>query len=380
MRCGPAGILLLLAGTRTALAQESPPLFPPEQQYSFKIKGDALSREEWTSGIFDAPAVFHNDDRWRLQARPRMEIGVNRITLGFGGEFNYSQDKNYEPASQAIIRDNYRSRDARVDLAFARWQIGSGARLEGGRFEMPVALTEMLWDHDLRPQGGALTLETRDEGARPRLGLTLLAARGSHVFDDGGVGMLLASGAGFLGAGEQGRVELRASFVKFTGVGKLETRIRRQNSRLNGLVFEDYDVLDAIVRYRRGGGVPLQLVADLCWNVSADATARAPGEAPRKNNQGLWLAAVLGSTRANRARLEYTFARVDKDATLAAYATDDFFWSTGWLGHRGDFGVKATDHVAFHVVGQLQRFKDSARVAERDHWVKRYRSEIRLSY
>jgi len=379
MRRGPVGLLFLLAAARAA-AQESPPLFPPEQQYSFKVKGDALSREEWTTSVFDAPGVSHNDDRWRLQARPRLEIGINKIVLGLGAELNYSQDKNYVPANQTIIRDNYRSRDARVDLAFARGQIGSGARLEGGRFEMPVALTEMLWDHDLRPQGGALTLEMHDEGGRPRLGLTLLAARGSHVFDDDGVGMLLASGAGFFGAGEQGRIELRGSFVKFTRVEKLETRIRRQNSRQGGLVFQDYDVLDGIVRYRRDGGVPLQLVADVCWNLGADPTARAAGEAPRKNNQGLWLAAVIGSTRSRRLRLEYTFARVDKDATVAAYATDDFFWATGWLGHRGDLGVKATDHVAFHVVGQLQRFKDSARIEERDHWVKRYRSEIRVVY
>jgi hypothetical protein len=380
MRRGPAGLLLFLAAARTAAAQEAPPLFQPEQQYSFRLKLDALSREEWTSSIFDAPGVFHNNDRWRLQARPRMEIGINKVTLAVGGDFNYSQDKNYLPADQAIIRDNYRSRDARVDLAFARWQIGSGARAEGGRFEMPVALTEMLWDRDLRPQGGALTLEARDEGARPRLGLTLLAARGSHVFDDDGVGMLLASGAGFFGAGEQGRLEVRGSFVKFTAVGKLEPRIRRQNSRRSGLVFQDYDVLDAILRFRRDGGVPLQMVADLCWNLGADPTARAAGEAPRKNNQGLWLALVLGSTRSARLRGEYTFARVDKDATLAAYATDDFFWATGWLGHRADLGVRATDHVAFHVVGQLQRFKDSARIEERDHWVKRYRSEIRVSY
>ena len=379
MRRGPFGLLLLLAAARAA-AQEPAPLFQPEQQYSFKFKVDALSREEWTVGVFDAPGRFHNEDRWRLRALPRVEIGINKVTLGVGGDFNYSGDKNYEPANQPIIRDNYRSRDARVDLAFARWQITGGARLEGGRFEMPVALTEMLWDRDLRPQGGALTLEARDEGARPRLGLTLLAARGSHVFDDGGVGLLLASGAGFLGAGEGGRVELRGSFLKFTGVEKLELRIRRQDSRLNGLLFQDYDVLDAIVRYRRDGGVPLQLVADFCWNVGADPTARAPGEAPRKNNQGLWLAAVVGSTRSTRLRGEYTFARVDKDATVAAYATDDFFWSTGWLGHRGDLGVKVTDHVAFHVLGQLQRFKDSARIEERDHWVKRYRSEIRVVY
>jgi len=379
MRRGTIGLLLILAAARAA-AQESPPLFSPEQQYSLKFKVDALSREEWTGSVFDAPGRFHNEDRWRLRALPRLEIGIDKVTLGVGLDLNYSGDKNYLPANQPIIRDNYRSRDARVDLAFARWQVSNGVRLEGGRFEMPVALTEMLWDRDLRPQGGALTLEAHDEGARPRLGLTVLAARGSHVFDDGGVGMLLASGAGFFGAGEHGRVELRGSFLKFTGVEKLELRIRRQNSRRNGLVFQDYDVLDAIARYRRDGDVPLQVVADLSWNLGAGKTVRAAGEAPRKNRRGLWLAAVLGSTRTARLRGEYTFAQVDKDATVAAYATDDFFWSTGWLGHRGDLGLKVIDHVAFHLVGQLQRFKDSARVEERHHRVKRYRYEIRVSY
>ncbi|HEY2945080.1 MAG TPA: putative porin [Vicinamibacteria bacterium] len=379
MRRGTIGLALILAAARAA-AQEPPPLFQPEQQYSFKLKVDALTREEWTASIFDGAGRFHNEDRWRLRAVPRVEIGINKLTLGVGGDFNWSSDKNYVPATQPIIRDNYRSRDARVDLAFARWQVSRGLRLEGGRFEMPVSLTEMLWDRDLRPQGGALTLEAHDEGARPRLGLTLLAARGSHVFDDGGVGMLLASGAGFFGAGEHGRIELRGSFLRFTAVEKLELRIRRQNSRRNGLVFQDYDVADAIARYRRDGGVPVQLVADLSWNLGASKTARAAGEAPRKNRRGLWLAAVLGSTRTARLRGEYTFARVDKDATVAAYATDDFFWATGWLGHRGDLGIKVTGHIAFHLLGQLQRFKDSARVEERDHWVKRYRYEFRVSY
>jgi hypothetical protein len=379
MRRGSIGLLLALAAVR-ATAQESPQVFQPEQQYSFKIKADALAREEWTTDIFDAPGRFHNEDRWRLRLLPRMEIGINKLTVAFGGDVNWSSDKNYVPPTQAIIRDNYKSRDIRVDLASARLQLTGGFRLEGGRFEMPVALTEMLWDRDLRAQGGALTLEARDEAARPRLGLTLLASRGSHVFDDGGVGLLSASGAAFFGAGEHGRFELRASFLHFTGVDGLEPRIRRQNSRRNTLVFQDYDVLDAIVRYRRDGGVPLQLVADLSWNLGAEETARAAGEAPRKNDRGVWLAAVVGSTRTARVRGEYAFARVDKDATVAAYATDDFFWATGWEGHRGDVGVKAAEHLAFHLVAQLQRFKDSARVEERDHWVKRYRSEIRLSF
>jgi hypothetical protein len=90
--------------------------------------------------------------------------------------------------------------------------------------------------------------------------------------------------------------------------------------------------------------------------------------------------AAFGSVQTSLVRAEYTYAQVDKDATLAAYATDDFFWSTGWKGHRVDLGSRITDKSSFHAVGQLQKFEDSPRVEERDHWVKRLRLEMRFSY
>ena len=68
---------------------------------------------------------------------------------------------------------------------------------------------------------------------------------------------------------------------------------------------------------------------------------------------------VLGSTATARGSLEYTYASMDKDATLAAYTTDDFIWGTGWSGHRLDLGVRISDRASSHVVGQLQKFKDS---------------------
>ena len=68
---------------------------------------------------------------------------------------------------------------------------------------------------------------------------------------------------------------------------------------------------------------------------------------------------------------------MDRDATLAAFATDDFFWATGWEGHRVDIGRGSGASTSFHAIGQLQRFKDSPRPEERDHWVKRFRLELR---
>ena len=86
----------------------------------------------------------------------------------------------------------------------------------------------------------------------------------------------------------------------------------------------------------------------------------------------------VGSTDTARGSLSYTYAKVDKDATVSAYATDDFFWATGWEGHRVDLGVRTGEHASFHAVGQLQRFKDSPRIEDREKWVKRLRMEVRV--
>ncbi len=112
-----------------------------------------------------------------------------------------------------------------------------------------------------------------------------------------------------------------------------------------------------------------QLVVDYCWNRAVSAA-----------NRGIWVALVLGSTATARGSLEYVYAQVDKDATLAAYAADDFLWETGWAGHRGDLGLRMSDKSSLHFVGQYQRFKDAPNEADRGAWKYRLRAEIRVSY
>ena len=369
MRLYPSLLAASLLGVSVATAQEPPPVYQAEKQYSFKLLGDGFLRREWTTNIFNGP----DQNRNRLQARPRVEIGFKQLLLGVGGEFNYSSDQNTVPPPnvrvQPLIRDNYDSRDARLDLAFLSVKPARWLRLEGGRFFMPVGFTEMIWDRDLRPQGGALTLETRDRGRLQRLGVTVLGAKGSHVFDDSETRMLVASGQGILGTTERSRLELLAAFAKWDRVASLEPRLRRQNTRLAGNIVREYEVLDLVARLHLDGAVAAQLVADYCVNIAAD---------DQKN--GIWLAAILGSTKVNRARGEYTYAKVDKDATVAAYGADDFFWVTGWEGHRLDLGVRLIEHFALHAVAQAQRFKDAPVLDERDHWQKRYRLDLRATF
>jgi hypothetical protein len=355
----------LAALPAAARAQQGSP--QGSQESSIRFRADALLREEWTQEIFQA----EDQERWRLQIRPRVELGLKWLQLGVGAEFNHSEDENDLPppgaTTLALVRDNYRSRDIRLDLAFASLQPLHWLRMEGGRFFMPIGLTEMIWDKDLRPQGAALHLGWGDS----RFGVSGLVARGSHVYDDDDTEMLIVS-AGLNSPPEaETKFELLGSYIAFRDEPLLEPAIRRQNTRVvpGGPLALDYRILDGVVRLRHEGVLPWQMVADYCWNMEAD-----------NDNRGLWLALVVGSTKSARSRFEYVYAKVDKDATLAAYATDDFFWGTGWEGHRGDLGVRLSENTALHGVAQIQRFKDSPRVEERDHWVKRYRAEFRISY
>jgi hypothetical protein len=233
---------------------------------------------------------------------------------------------------------------------------------------MPLPLTEMIWDRDLRPQGGAATINFAPKSSLNRFAITGLYAKGSHVFEDesvmfgGGLDLSFANG-------QAARLQLAGTYLEFRDLDTLDPAIRRQNTRVAGLIVNQYRVIDLVGRITRTGQLPLQLVGDYCWNTAVD-----------QDGKGLWLAVVLGALGTSRTRLEYTYAKIDKDATVAAFDTDDFFWGTGWEGHRADLATSGAKKSSIHAIAQWQRFKDSPILAQRDQWVKRFRLEWRTSF
>jgi hypothetical protein len=362
----PVLAVLVAAAAAPALAQEAAAVYQTAPQQSFRFTGDGLARYEWTKEVPDGNGGFLDTSRWRLQARPRLELTIGPIEAGVGGDFDYSEDENDTQAGggePALIRDNYRSRDARLDLAYGKLTLGPFAA-QGGRFVMPIAFTEMIWDRDLRPQGGAATLAF---GSSTRLSLTGLYATGSHVFTDESA---MYGGAAELSVatGVQSKVSITGAYLQWSDLTTMTSAIYRQN-RLGSLRGDLFQVVDVVGRLSAGGSVPLTLVADYCWNTAVD-----------DQNRGLWLSAILGALGTSRARLEYVYAKIDRDATVAAFNTDDFFWGTGWEGHRLDLATARSTTMSLHAIGQRQRFKDSPNEALRDHWVNRYRVELRASF
>jgi hypothetical protein len=355
-------------GAAPARAQEPAAVYQQAPAKGFRFAGDGLARYEWTRDIPFEDGTLADTDRYRFQARPRVELNVGPFEAGVGGEFNYSEDENDVAANGGdplLIRDNYRSRDTRLDLAYGRLKLGP-VTAQGGRFLMPIPFTELVWDRDLRPQGGALTLGF---GELTRFSLTGLYAEGSHVFEEESV-MFGGAAELSIATGEQSKIQLVGSYLQWDDLEKLPAYLRRQNTRrLDGQLASEFQVVDLVGRLTSGGSVPVTLVADYCWNTAVDA-----------ENKGLWLSAVLGALGTSRLRLEYTYAKVDRDATVAAFNSDDFFWATGWEGHRVDVGTGAVATTSLHAIGQRQRFKDSPSDFVRDQWVTRFRLELRSTF
>ena len=369
-RAALAASLALLALAAPGTAQDPAPVYQQQQKKAFRFAGDSLARYEWTRDIPTADGLV-NEDRYLVQVRPRVELNVGPIELGVGGAFNYSDVENDLPPEglerPLLIRDNFRSRDTRLDLAWGKLTAGPVVA-QGGRFIMPIPFTEMIWDRDLRPQGGAVALNFAPKTSSNRFALHGIYATGSHVYEDesvmygGAVELQLAGGA-------DSSLQLVGSYLQFDELARLDVPIRRQNTRVDGLIAGSYRVVDLIGRIRRGGQMPLQLIGNYCWNTEID-----------ESNKGLWLAAVLGDLGTSRLRAEYTYAKIDRDATLAAFNSDDFFWGTGWEGHRADLGTSLGKNSSMHGIAQWQRFKDSPDPVAREEWVTRYRLEWRTAF
>jgi hypothetical protein len=182
-----------------------------------------------------------------------------------------------------------------------------------------------------------------------------------------------------IATGDLSALILTGSYTTWRDLETLESFLWRENRRAwaGGPPAGPFDVVDGVVRFSYFGDIPFSLLADVCVNTAVD-----------DENLGVWLGATVGSFASGRWTGEYTYALVDRDATVAAFGADDYLWVTGWEGHRGQVDVKLLERprssgvstLGARVEGILTRYKDSPIEIRRDHWSKRIRVELVLGY
>ncbi|MCI0411224.1 putative porin [bacterium] len=315
-------------------------------------------------------------NRYRLRWRPGLLFLPHPdLELAIEGEANVIEESDEDvPAPRSpefhtpvFDRDNFKRDDVVLSRAYLRYTPVPQLDLRAGKFENPFLVTEMLWDNDLHPNGVALQTEYVSADEKIRLTGRIADYYASHYQDDrtnvfavqGGVQTRLGNAT----------VTFATAYYDYD-VKELPVFLFRTNTRSDPTLINDYNLLDLIGRVRFNFSIPLVVQLDHVHNTAAPDTSMPLVNAVRLNrlrspnspkattdhtiptgrgNDGILAEILIGKLDVARDfRIGYGFHRVESDAVLAAYSTDDWWFVTRVKGHRFRFSFMPVQSVLFH--------------------------------
>jgi hypothetical protein len=279
--------------------------------------GDFWSRAERTEAIPN-----RSDDLERLRARAR--VGVRRVfaDVEFGAGLEAALGSDGDRGNRAN-NDNERSDDLNLDEIYLRWQFAEAAHLLLGKTSFPIRLTPMLWDDDLRPLGvsASSTFALTDD---QRLSLVGGYFAGDLLYGDQSRIGAAQIGWQFRETGDFGG-DVALAYLDFSDLQTLvDQGLGRTNLRSQGHLLSDYQLLDVqLGAHLRLGDWPLAVRGDWVQNLGAAA-----------NDQGGRFSAILGDSRqAYGWEFGLAIQRIQRDAVLAAFNSDDWWFHSFAQGH-----------------------------------------------
>jgi hypothetical protein len=356
-------ILMMFAGALGAAdtrAQSGDPLAAGEDAVAGNLSyfGDLLMRLDLSENL---PLNLPDEQRFLGRARAGLRWQATD-TLEIGAAIEVSQGSE----SNRLIRlahDNERINDANVDLLYARWQLDNGF-VQLGKHALPLELTSMLWDDDLRPVGLSLdhSIALNDFD---RLQLTGGYYAGDHLYGDDSR-VLAAQLAWRLREGAPTSGGILLSFLDFDNLEDItRSGLARSNRRALGVLLSDYRVGDAqFVLHTHWASVPLQARIDLAHNFGADDfenAARGTVIVGDMRRPGGWEAG-LG------------FQRIQRDAVMAAFNSEEWWFHTAVRASLLSFGYGITENWR----AQVQYFHE--RADGRDVYTNRALIDVRAEW
>lgn len=125
-----------------------------------KLKGDLRLRQQ--HGEASDPGDDDTRDRLRYRYRLGIEGQVNDTVVIGAGIASGGDDPR---STNETLDDQFETKDARLDYAFAEWKATDWLKVVGGKFKRKAYLwntTDLLWDSDIRPEGGSVHLEFKN--------------------------------------------------------------------------------------------------------------------------------------------------------------------------------------------------------------------------
>jgi hypothetical protein len=322
-----AGCLLLLAaalGNGAVSAQDEPDYeaieVADERAPAWQPWTEVLLRGDRVTGL---PQGREDLERTRLRIRHGGVWNPDRrgvLQLGFALEAAIGTGAN----KHSLINNDIEDVDgAGVDAAWLRWRWLDNGTLEAGKAPLPLDLSPMLWDADLRPLGLSLLWRgPSDDFDRWQLGLGVfqpdpLGERGPR---------LAAFQAGYHwheGAPLSGGVLL--GYLDYSNLDRFaRAGLGRGNTLAAGRYRDDFHLLDLQLYLRRQlGEKAVEARLDLVRNLGADADDRGTR------------ASVVYGDRFNLPgwELGWAWERMQRNAVLAAVTADDWWFHTASRGH-----------------------------------------------
>lgn len=294
----------------------------PTSTSSVAWSGDA---ELWGDWVRDIP-LNQNINRGRLRLRygPTWQIS-DAWTLAAAVRVNESTDSN---ADTILYMDNQRNRDLALDRLVLSYAPDGADTFRFGKDALPLTLTSMLWDPNLRPAGVSYTHQA-DFGDTDTWRLVAGGFSGQQMSGDQSKLAALQLGLHFHQGG-LASPEFILSGLKYYDTQSLAAAgLARQNLVQNGAYLDNYTLADAQFILHINAAVPLRLLLDLDRNLQVD-----------HDNQAERLEFDVGdSFHAHGLEAGIAAQRIQQEAVLGAFNSDEWWfhsWSHGdllWIGY-----------------------------------------------
>jgi hypothetical protein len=291
-------------------------------------------------------------ERYRVQWRPTLLFFLTpEVELGLQAEANWidESDEDVEPPlfpefhTPLFDRDNFKRDAVVLSRAYLKYAPSPNFQMIGGKFENPFFVTELVWDHDLQPNGAALSASYENEDGSLRFTGRIADFYASHYLHDR---------TNLIGV--QGVLQATSGPARFTFSGAyydhhvddLAVPLLRTNTRNGTELANDYNLVDLIARARWNLSIPITAQIDYVINVAADNFAPGAG-----NGDSAYMADILLGQLQEPFdfRAGFAYHWVESDAVLAAYNIDEWWFPTRGEGYRIHGSVLPLKQLAFHV-------------------------------
>ena len=256
--------------------------------------------------------------------RARLRVGMNwsfadHWDFTASGRIAQGSDDNRDNRRN---NDNERSDSFGIDQILLRWHDGEQASLQFGKAPLPLDLSPMLWDPDLRPAGFAYERSVA-LGDFNRLHWVIGYFAGQHLYgDESRIGA--AQFAFNWREGAPTRAGVTLSYLDFSDLEELTRQgLARTNAISAGRLVSDYRLLDLqLSGHTELGSWPIDLHIDLVRNFGADF-ARDGGR----------LSVSAGDHRQPGGfQIGLAIERIQREAVMAAFNSDDWWFHSNRRG------------------------------------------------